>query len=61
VGAGAAARGVDPALVCSRNDLARLLQAGPAAKPEDHALLRGWRAELAGDLGVRPQQGIFNL
>ena len=57
----AAARGVDPALVCSRNDLARLLQAGPAAKPEDHALLRGWRAELAGDLGVRPQQGIFNL
>ena len=57
----AAARGVDPALVCGRNDLARLLQAGPAAKPEDHALLRGWRAELAGDLGVRPQQGVFTL
>ena len=57
----AAARGVDPALVCSRNDLAQLLQALPEAKPADHALLRGWRAELAGDLGMRPQQGVFNL
>ena len=46
----AAARGVDPALVCSRNDLALLLQENAAARPEDHALLRGWRAELAGDL-----------
>ena len=46
----AAARGVDSALVCSRNDLAMLLQEGAAARPEDHALLRGWRAELAGDL-----------
>ena len=46
----AAARGVDPALVCSRNDLAQVLQAGPAAAPADHRLRRGWRAELAGDL-----------
>ena len=46
----AAARGVDPALVCSRNVLALLLQENAAARPEDHALLRGWRAELAGDL-----------
>ena len=46
----AAARGVDPALVCSRNDLALLLQENAAARPEDHALRRGWRAELAGDL-----------
>jgi len=57
----AAARGVDPALVCGRNDLARLLQAGPKARPEDHALLRGWRAELAGARVVRPRQGDFNL
>ena len=51
----AAARGVDSALVCSRNDLAMLLQEGAAARPADHALLRGWRAELAGDLRVAPQ------
>ena len=57
----AAARGVDPALVCSRNDLARLLQAGQEARPEEHALLHGWRAALAGDLGLRPRQGVFNL
>ena len=46
----ATVRKIDPALVCSRNDLAMLLQEGAAARPEDHALLRGWRAELAGDL-----------
>ena len=46
----ATARKIDPALVCSRNDLAMLLQEGAAARPEDHALLRGWRAELVGDL-----------
>ena len=57
----AAARGVDPALVCSRNDLARLLQAGPAAKPEDHPLLRGWRVELAGDLAAHPHQGVLRM
>ena len=57
----AAARGVDPALVCSRYDLARLLQAGQEARPEEHALLHGWRAALAGDLGLRPRQGVFNL
>jgi len=57
----AAARGVDPALVCSRNDLARLLQAGPAAKPEDHPLLRGWRVELSGDLAAHPRQGVLRM
>ena len=46
----AAARKIDPALVCSRNDLAMLFQEGPASRPADHALLRGWRAELAGEL-----------
>ncbi len=55
-----AARGVDPALVCSRNDLARLLQAGAEARPADHALLRGWRAELAGDLvAARLPKSLF--
>ena len=46
----AAARKIDPALVCSRNDLAMLFQEGAASRPADHALLRGWRAELAGEL-----------
>lgn len=45
----AARRGIDPALVCSRTELAMLVQAGPAARPADHRLLRGWRAELMGD------------
>lgn len=49
VQARAQARRLAPALVCSRNDLARLLQEGPAARPEHHALLRGWRAELLGN------------
>ena len=44
----AGARGVDPALVCSRNELAMLLQAEAAARPAGHRLLRGWRAELIG-------------
>ena len=57
----AAARGVDPALVCSRNDLARALQAGPAATPEDPPLRRGWRAELAGDLVEHPRQGVLRI
>ena len=52
----ATSRQIDPALVCSRNDLAMLLlQEGAAARPEDHALLRGWRAELMGDLRAAPQ------
>ena len=57
----AAARGVDPALVCSRNDLARALQAGPAATPEDPPLRHGWRAELAGDLLAHPRQGVLRI
>ena len=47
---------IDPALVCSRNDLAKRLQDGAAARPEDHALLRGWRAEfMAGGPGTEPR------
>ena len=46
VAARAAGRRIDPQLVCSRNDLARLLQEGESARPEDHPLLRGWRAEF---------------
>ncbi len=45
----AAARGIDPALVGSRTEVAKLIQAGAVARPEEHALLRGWRAELLGD------------
>ena len=54
----AAARKIDPALVCSRSELARLLQEGMSARPEDHALLRGWRAELlgAGLAAIFPQR-----
>lgn len=46
----AESRGIDPALVCNRTELARLLADGAPARPEDHRLLRGWRAELLGDL-----------
>ena len=45
----AAARKIDPALVCSRNELAKLLQEGSSARSEDHALLRGWRVEFMGE------------
>ncbi len=57
----AAARGIDPALVGSRNDLARLLQAGAEARSGDHALLRGWRAELAGAERTGDRQGVLRL
>lgn len=40
---------IDPPLVCSRNELAMLLQEGAAARPENHPLLRGWRAEFMGE------------
>ncbi len=45
----ATSRKIDPQLVCSRNALALLLQAGASARPEAHPLLRGWRSELLGD------------
>ena len=48
IAACASARKIDPALVGSRNEVALLVQEGAAARPEDHALLRGWRAELLG-------------
>lgn len=44
--------GIDPALVCSRKDLAALVQAGAEAHPNDHKLLRGWRAELLRTAGI---------
>ncbi len=51
---------IDPALVCSRKELAKLLQEGAAAKPEDYALLQGWRAEFLGDLLAKYlPQGLF--
>jgi len=45
----AESRAIDPALVCSRNELALLLKEGASAPPEVHPLLRGWRAEFLGD------------
>ena len=50
----AAERKIDPQLVCSRNDMARWLKEGSSAKPADHALLRGWRAELIRGLSAVP-------
>lgn len=44
--------GIDPALVCSRKDLAALVQAGAEAHPQDHKLLRGWRAEFLQRAGI---------
>ena len=55
ISARATERKVDPQRVCSRNDVARWLHEGAAAKPADHALLRGWRAELIRGLPALPQ------
>ena len=49
--------GMDPALVCSRGDAARLLQEGLAARPEEHALLRGWRGEFVRGASAFPVRG----
>jgi hypothetical protein len=40
--------------VCSRGELERWLLAGSSARPEDHRLLRGWRAEFAEGLQLEP-------
>jgi len=51
---------IDPALVCSRKELAKLLQEGAEAKPEDYALLQGWRAEFLGNLLIKYlPKGLF--
>lgn len=44
------ARGIDPALVCSRRDVARFYRRhrGEAVGGDDDELLRGWRGELLG-------------
>lgn len=44
--------GIDPALVCSRNELAALVQAGADAQPQDHKLLHGWRSEFLRTAGI---------
>ena len=38
--------GIDPQVVCSRNEMAQWLQAGSPASSPAHRLSRGWRAEL---------------
>jgi ribonuclease D len=45
----AVARKVDPRLVNTKKDILQLLGAGIHAAPDQHRLLRGWRAELLGD------------
>ena len=45
----AEARRVDARLVSTKHDVMMLLQEGALASPENHRLLRGWRATLLGD------------
>ncbi|MEI6787537.1 MAG: ribonuclease D [bacterium] len=45
----AEAKPVDPRLVSTKNDILMLLHEGRNARPENHRLLRGWRAELLGE------------
>src|SRR5690606_5593246 len=40
--------GLDPALVATKADLRALVEDGPAADPERHEVLRGWRCRFAG-------------
>lgn len=54
----AEARSVDPRLVYTKNDILMLLQESHNALPQNHRLLRGWRAELLG--GVL-EEGIKGL
>lgn len=54
----AEARRVDARVVSSKNDILMLLHEGDRATPERHRLLRGWRAELLGDiLKTMPDDG----
>jgi ribonuclease D len=43
------AKRIDSRLVANKNDIMLLLRDGRDAIPENHRLLRGWRAELLGD------------
>jgi len=45
--------GVDPALVASRAEITGLVREGPAAAPERHSVLRGWRREFIGEEMLR--------
>ncbi|MEM1043090.1 MAG: ribonuclease D [Bacteroidota bacterium] len=60
---------VDPALVANRASVERLVAAGAEAKPDEHALLQGWRRTLAGEalldllrgesaVGVNPETAL---
>lgn len=50
--------GVDPTLVCSKQDLLDLLQARRQGKPLDEfAVMKGWRRELAGAMLLRAFSG----
>ena len=52
----AAERKIDPQLVCSRNDVSQWLQEETSANPAEHALLRGWRAELTRGIPCVPRR-----
>ncbi len=43
-----ARQGVDPGLVATKSDLRALVEDGPQADPDRHALLRGWRRAFIG-------------
>ena len=45
----AASEGLDPALVAPKAEVRALVEAGPAADPERHPLLRGWRRQFVGE------------
>lgn len=45
----AESKSVDPRLVHTKNDVLMLLHESADAWPQDHRLLRGWRAELLGE------------
>lgn len=52
----AEARHLDPRLVASKGEVVQLLAEGAAAKPGNHRLLRGWRAEL---LALLPGEAVI--
>lgn len=54
ISAQATSHHLDPQLVCSRNELVKLLQEGATTRTDAHPLLCGWRAELIGESLTTP-------
>ncbi|OGV67122.1 MAG: hypothetical protein A2498_05190 [Lentisphaerae bacterium RIFOXYC12_FULL_60_16] len=57
----AEARHLDPRVVATKGEVIQLLADGADAKPADHRLLRGWRAELMKDAGFATPTGTTQL